>query len=64
MARAWESLTRRAARQKESDRRTLYRRLGGYLSRQGFSADVVHDALERFFNRWKNSEEGNEEPFS
>jgi regulatory protein len=50
--RAWDALQRRAKRLGAGlDRRALYRRLGGFLGRQGFHPDVVRDALERFFSR-------------
>jgi regulatory protein len=47
-SRAREALTRRLKRMKTDglDKSALYRRLAGYLSRQGFSPDVVHAVLE------------------
>jgi hypothetical protein len=32
------------------DRKTLYRRLGGFLARQGFSPEIVHETLDRHFS--------------
>ncbi|MBI4395718.1 MAG: regulatory protein RecX [Elusimicrobia bacterium] len=55
--RAWTALERRAKRVKALDRRSLYRRLAGYLSRQGFPPDVVHDVLERYFLKLKSQKE-------
>lgn len=48
--RAREALARRAKRMKLEglERAVLYRRLGGYLGRQGFSPDVVHETLTAF----------------
>ena len=50
--RAWDALARRVKRLKTEgmDRKTLFRRLSGFLARQGYSPDVVRDALERFFS--------------
>jgi regulatory protein len=50
--RARDALARRVKRMKTAgmDRKTLYRRLGGFLARQGYSPDVVRDALERYFS--------------
>lgn len=47
-SRAREALARRLKRTntQELDRKALYRRLGGYLARQGFSPDVVRETLE------------------
>jgi regulatory protein len=50
-ARAWDVLLKRAARIKTGDSRALYRRLGGFLARRGFPADVVHETLEKYFSR-------------
>ena len=55
--RAWEALQKRAKRVKDMDRQTLYRRLGGYLARQGFSPDVVHDTVSKYFSQLKQEVE-------
>jgi regulatory protein len=46
--RARDALARRLKRTKTEgiDARVLYRRLGGYLARQGFAPDVVREVLE------------------
>jgi regulatory protein len=50
-ARARESLARRVKRMKLDgiEKPVIYRRLGGYLARQGFSPEVVRETLENFF---------------
>ena len=50
--RAREALERRLKRMpiEGVERGTLYRKLGGYLARQGFSPDVVHETLNSFLN--------------
>jgi regulatory protein len=47
--RAWAALQKRAGRMKGLDRDTAYRRLQGFLIRQGFGMDETRSALKRFF---------------
>lgn len=57
-SRAKEALARRTKRMKLDglEKQVLYRRLGGYLARQGFSPDVVRETLESFFSSNKSSD--------
>lgn len=48
--RAWDCLQKRAPRVKGLDRDKAYRRLYGYLMRQGFGVDETRRALRRFFS--------------
>ncbi|MBP9128299.1 MAG: regulatory protein RecX [Elusimicrobia bacterium] len=48
--RAWDCLQKRASRVKGLDRDRAYRRLHGYLIRQGFGIDETSRALRRFFS--------------
>jgi regulatory protein len=48
--RAWDCLRKRAPRLKGLDRDRAYRRLHGYLIRQGFGIDETSRALRRFFS--------------
>lgn len=47
--RAWAALQKRALRLKGLDRERAYRRLNGFLIRQGFGIDETRSALKRFF---------------
>jgi regulatory protein len=53
--RAKDALARRVKRLKTAglDKQTLYRRLGGFLARQGFSPDVVSATLNSFLKSLK-----------
>lgn len=61
-SRARETLSKRLKRLKTEglDRNALYRRLGGYLARQGFSPDAARKALDEFL---KKKPSDDEEPF-
>lgn len=48
--RAWAALQKRVPRLKGLDRDRAYRRLQGYLIRQGFGIDETRGALKRFFS--------------
>lgn len=48
--RAWAALQKRATRMKGLDRERAYRRLQGFLVRQGFGIDDTRSALKRFFS--------------
>lgn len=48
--RAWTALQKRGARMKGLARDTAYRRLQGFLMRQGFGIDETRSALKRFFS--------------
>ena len=55
--RAWAALQKRAARMKGLDRDRAYRRLQGFLIRQGFGIDDSRSALKRFFSIVPDDEE-------
>lgn len=48
--RVWDALQKRAPRLKGLDRDRAYRRLNGFLIRQGFGIDETRAALRRFFS--------------
>ncbi len=48
--RAWAAVQKRGARMKGLGRDTAYRRLQGFLIRQGFGVDETRGALKRFFS--------------
>jgi regulatory protein len=48
--RAWAALQKRAGRMKGVERDRAYRRLNGYLMRQGFGVDETRQALKRYFS--------------
>lgn len=48
--RAWTALQKRAPRLKGLDRDRAYRRLQGFLVRQGFGIDETRSALKRYFS--------------
>ncbi len=48
--RAWGTLQKRGARMKSLDRDRAFRRLQGFLIRQGFGIDETRNALKRFFS--------------
>lgn len=54
--RAWAALQKRAPRMKGLDRDKAYRRLHGYLIRQGYSIDDTRTSLKRFFAGEPNEE--------
>jgi regulatory protein len=57
--RARDALSRRLKRMKTDglDRGALYRRLAGFLARQGFSPDVARDALNEALKGLKSSDD-------
>lgn len=48
--RAWAALRKRGDRMKGMERDRAYRRLHGYLMRQGFGVDETRQALKRYFS--------------
>ena len=48
--RAWAALQKRARRMKGMERDRAYRRLNGFLMRQGFGVDETRHALKRYFS--------------
>jgi regulatory protein len=50
ISRAEAALRRRAPRVAALERQVQYRRLAGFLGRQGFSPDAIQSALRRYFS--------------